>query len=100
MRQLTSSSDSFPVLRNDKFAPALLHNFGMLSQISSLIRLPVPLREAYHRISLVETKIRYFSFWASVMTRDFDRQIAELQIHAVLLSRFARLGTPHAGRMA
>ena len=29
-----------------------------------------------------------------VMSRDFDRQVAELQIGAAILNRFAALGTP------
>jgi len=29
-----------------------------------------------------------------VMTRAFDRQVAELQIRAAILNRFTRLGTP------
>jgi len=29
-----------------------------------------------------------------VMVRDFDRQVAELQIRAATLNRFTRLGTP------
>ncbi len=29
------------------------------------------------------------------MARDFDRQVAELQIHAALLNRFTYLGTPN-----
>ena len=29
-----------------------------------------------------------------VLARDFDRQVAELQIRAAVLNRFTRLGTP------
>jgi hypothetical protein len=29
-----------------------------------------------------------------VMARDFDRQVAELQVRAAVLNRFTRLGTP------
>jgi len=29
-----------------------------------------------------------------VMSRDFDRQVAELQIRAAILNRFTALGTP------
>ena len=29
-----------------------------------------------------------------VIARDFDRQVAELQIRAAILNRFTRLGTP------
>jgi hypothetical protein len=50
---------------------------------------------AYHRRSLVETKMRCFKLLGErVMARDFDRQVAELQIRAAILNRFTRLGTP------
>jgi hypothetical protein len=29
-----------------------------------------------------------------IMSRDFDRQVAELQVRAALLNRFTQLGTP------
>lgn len=49
----------------------------------------------YHRRSLVETKMRCFKLLGErVMARDFDRQVAELQIRAALLNRFTYLGTP------
>jgi hypothetical protein len=49
----------------------------------------------YHRRSLVETKMRCFKLLGErVMARDFDRQVAELQIRAAILNRFTRLGTP------
>jgi len=49
----------------------------------------------YHRRSLVETKMRCFKLPGErVMVRDFDRQVAELQIRAALLNRFTQLGTP------
>ena len=35
---------------------------------------------------------------ARVMARDFDRQVAELQIKAAILNRFAALGTPQTQR--
>jgi hypothetical protein len=35
-----------------------------------------------------------------VMARDFDRQVAELQVRAAILNRFTRLGTSHHGRLA
>jgi len=35
-----------------------------------------------------------------VMARDFDCQVAELQIRAVILNRFTQLGTPHTLRVA
>jgi len=55
----------------------------------------------YHRRSLVETKMRCFKLLGeSVMARDFDRQVAALQIRAALLNRFTQLGTPQTVRVA
>jgi hypothetical protein len=49
----------------------------------------------YHRRSLVEAKMRCFKrLGERVMSRDFDRQVAELQIRAAILNRFTSLGTP------
>ena len=49
----------------------------------------------YHRRSLVETKMRCLKLLGErVMARDFDRQVAELQVRAAILHRFSRLGTP------
>jgi hypothetical protein len=49
----------------------------------------------YHRRSLVETKMRCFKLLGErVMARDFDRQVAELQVRAAILNRLTRLGTP------
>lgn len=50
----------------------------------------------YHRRSLVETKMRCFKLLGErVAARDFDRQVAELQIRASILNRFTRIGRPH-----
>lgn len=49
----------------------------------------------YHRRSLVETKMRCLKLLGErIMSRDFDRQVAELQVRAALLNRFTQLGTP------
>ena len=49
----------------------------------------------YHRRSLVEIQMRCFKLLGErVMAREFDRQIAELQVRAAVLNRFTRLGTP------
>ena len=49
----------------------------------------------YHRRSVVETKMRCFKLLGErIMARDFDRQVAELQVRAAVLNRFTRLGTP------
>ena len=54
----------------------------------------------YHRRSLVETKMRCFKLLGErVMARDFDRQVAELQIKAAILNRFTALGTPQTQRV-
>lgn len=34
------------------------------------------------------------------MARDFDRQVAELQVRAAILNRFIWLGTPETVRVA
>ncbi|MEN9475495.1 MAG: hypothetical protein RIS48_2217 [Pseudomonadota bacterium] len=34
-----------------------------------------------------------------VMARDFDRQVAELQVRAAILNRFTQLGTPERVRV-
>jgi hypothetical protein len=49
----------------------------------------------YHRRSLAEAKMRCFKLLGErVMSRDFDRQVAELQTKAAILNRFTALGTP------
>jgi len=49
----------------------------------------------YHRRSLVETKMRCLKLLGErIMSRDFDLQVAELQVRAALLNRFTQLGTP------
>jgi hypothetical protein len=56
---------------------------------------PLTRWSGYHRRSLVETKMRCFKLLGErVMARDFDRQVAELQVRAAVLNRFTRLGTP------
>ncbi|MDH2430972.1 IS5 family transposase [Pokkaliibacter sp. MBI-7] len=55
----------------------------------------------YHRRSLVETKMRCFKrLGERIMAKDFDRQVAELQVRAAILNRFTSLGTPVTVRMA
>lgn len=49
----------------------------------------------YHRRNLVETKMRCFKLLGErVMARDFDRQVAKLQVRAAVLNHFTRLGAP------
>jgi len=49
----------------------------------------------YHWRSLVETKMRCFKLLSErLLARDFDRQVAELQVRAAILNWFTRLGTP------
>ena len=52
------------------------------------------------RRSLIETKMRCFKLLGErVMARDFDRQVAELQIRAAILNRFTAIGTPQTQRV-
>ncbi len=54
----------------------------------------------YHRRSLEETKMCCLKLLGErVMSRDFDRQVAELQIRAALLNRFTQLGAPETVRV-
>jgi hypothetical protein len=54
-----------------------------------------------HRRRLVENKMRRFKLLGErVIARDFDRQVAELQVLAAMLNRFTRLGTPSTVAMA
>jgi len=49
----------------------------------------------YHRRSLAETKmICVKRLDQGIMAREFDRQVAELQIGTSILNRFTALGTP------
>lgn len=54
----------------------------------------------YNRRSLVETKMHCFKLLGErVRSRDFERQVAELQIRAAILNRFTALGTPITQRV-
>ena len=49
----------------------------------------------YHRRSRVETKMHCVKLLGqSLMARDFDRQVAEIQIRAAILNGFTALGIP------
>ena len=49
----------------------------------------------YHRRSRAETKMHCVKLLGqSLMARDFDRQVAELQIRAAVLNRYTALGIP------
>jgi len=49
----------------------------------------------YHRRSRVETKMNCMKLLGQkLMSRDFDRQTAELQVRIAILNRFTALGTP------
>jgi hypothetical protein len=55
----------------------------------------------YHLRSRVETKMLCFKLLGErVMAREFDRQVAWLQIRAVILNRFVALGNPETQRIA
>jgi len=50
---------------------------------------------SYHRRSRVETKMLCVKLLGqSLMARDFDRQVAEVQIRAAILNRYTALGIP------
>jgi len=49
----------------------------------------------YHRRSRVESKMNGIKLLGqSLMARDFDRQVAEIQIRAAILNGFTALGIP------
>ncbi len=49
----------------------------------------------YHRRSRVETKMHCVKLLGqSLMARDFDRQVAEIQIRVAVLNRYTALGIP------
>lgn len=49
----------------------------------------------YHRPSRVETNMNCVKFLGQrLMSRDFDRQVAEVQIRTAVLNRFTALGIP------
>jgi hypothetical protein len=51
----------------------------------------------YHRRSRVETKMHRVKLLGQRLSaRDFDRQVAEIQIHAAILNGFTALGIPQA----
>ena len=50
----------------------------------------------YHRRSRVETKMHCVKLLGQRLSaRDFDRQVAEIQIRAAILNGFTALGIPH-----
>ncbi|OLS52821.1 hypothetical protein BV392_12990 [Rhodovulum sulfidophilum] len=52
-------------------------------------------RTGYHRRSRAETKMHCVKLLGqSLMARDFDRQVAELQIRAAVLNGYTALGIP------
>ncbi len=49
----------------------------------------------YHRRSRVETKMHCMKLMGqSLMARDFERQVAEIQIRIAVLNRYTALGIP------
>ena len=49
----------------------------------------------YHRRSRVETKMHCVKLLAQrLMARDFDRQVAEIQVHIAVLNGYTALGIP------
>ena len=65
---------------------ALLLGFGFLSAARQCLN---------HARHLAPNDLHCFKLLGErVMARDFDRQVAELQVRAALLNRFTHLGTP------
>jgi len=51
--------------------------------------------ERIHRRSRVETKMHCIKLLGqSLMARDFERQVAEIQIRSAVLNRYTALGIP------
>jgi hypothetical protein len=49
----------------------------------------------YHRRSRVETKMHCMKLLGqSLMARDFERPVAEIQVHIAVLNRYTALGIP------
>ena len=98
------ASARIPTRKNAKpwkgTSPGVLARNEILRATQRLGRAIWKRRSGYHRRSLVETKMRCFKLLGErVMARDFDRQVAELQVRAAILNRFTRLGTPVTVRM-
>ncbi|TYC86897.1 IS5 family transposase [Novosphingobium sp. BW1] len=54
-----------------------------------------------HQRSQVETKMHRFKLLGQrIMARDFDRQVAEMQVRAAILNRFSALARPQTQRVA
>ena len=62
----------------------------------SIQTLPVVKRwSGYHRRSRVETKMHCMKLLGqSLMARDFERQVAEIQIRITVLNRYTAIGIP------
>ena len=59
------------------------------------MRLPDSGWSGYHRRSRVETKMRCVKLLGRRLTaRDFDRQVAELQVRIAVLNSYTALDTP------
>ena len=53
------------------------------------------MRAGYHRRSRVETKMNCVKLLGQrLMSREFDRQVAEVQIRVAVLNHFTALGIP------
>lgn len=59
------------------------------------MRLPGNGWSGYHRRSPVESKMNCVKLLGqSLMARDFDRQVAEIQVRVAVLNRYTALGIP------
>ena len=93
------ASAIIPTRRNaklwKKFPPGAHARNEILKATQRLGRTTWKEWSGYHRRSLVETKMRCLKLLGErIMSRDFDRQVAELHIRVALLNRFTHLGTP------
>ena len=69
----------------------------MATPLGSILRMRLPGSgwSGYHRRSRVETKMHCGKLLGqSVMARDFDRQVAEIQVRIAVLNRYTALGIP------
>lgn len=66
-------------------------DFSTLSRRQKSLAVTIP----YHRRSRTETKMHCVKLLGqSLMARDFDRQVAELQVRAAVLNGYTVLGIP------
>jgi len=60
----------------------------------------IPARKSQAGLQLLVDSTGIKILGERVMARDFDRQVAELQVRVAILNRFTQLGTPQTVRVA